>query len=142
MSLSQLVYVSRRTRDLSAGALEQVVRASAARNAARGVTGVLLCCGTHVMQLLEGDAAVVDPLFDTIRADPRHTAVERLLAKPVRKRMFPEWAMGLADLNQNAPLNRPRLIELLETIRTRTDTAGHSVEARVLLNDFRQQLAA
>ncbi len=140
MSLVQLIYVSRRTPKLSRRLLDQIVHESAARNAARDVTGLLLCCGEHVMQLLEGDAGVIESLFETISRDPRHTSVEPLLKKPIRRRMFPQWGMGLADLDKKATLDRTRLNELLETIRTRTDTSTHSVEARILLNDFRQQL--
>ncbi len=140
MALSQLIYVSKRTKSLSGALLESIVRDSEVRNARLGVTGVLLCCGEHVMQLLEGEPEVIEPLFVRISADPRHAAVERLLSKPVRKRMFPEWGMGMADLDKQVTLNRPRLIDLLETIRARTETSTHSIEARVLLNDFRQQL--
>lgn len=140
MSLFQLIYVSKRTPSLSRTLLESIVRDSEIRNRRCGATGVLLCCGEHIMQLLEGESDVVEPLFARISADPRHTAIERLLSKPVRRRLFPEWGMGLADLDKKGALDRPRLAELLETIRARTDTSSHSVEARVLLNDFRQQL--
>ncbi len=140
MALAQIIYVSRRAPRLSRRSLDSIVRESEKRNADRGVTGVLLCCGDNVMQLLEGEADVITPLFEHIAEDPRHTAVELILQKPVRRRLFPEWGMALADLEKKAALNRPRLLGLIQTIRARTDTSAHSVEARVLINDFKQQL--
>jgi hypothetical protein len=140
MPLSQLVYVSRRTPRLSQRLLDQVVSDSEARNRTRDVTGILLCCSEHVMQLLEGESDVIRPLFERIAHDPRHTAVELLLDKPIRKRMFPEWGMGLADLDKKGSLDRARLMNLIDTVRARTHTGTTSVEGRLLLNDFRQQL--
>ena len=57
-------------------------------------------------------------------------------------RMFPEWGMELADLNHKATLDRARLLRMVEDVRANADTSHYAVEARILLQDFRQQLAA
>ncbi|MBC7785321.1 MAG: BLUF domain-containing protein [Burkholderiales bacterium] len=142
MQLGQLIYVSRCTSALTSEVLSEIVARSEKSNAARNITGVLMCCGPNVIQLLEGDPAEIEVVFQKIALDPRHTNVECLLRKDARKRMFPEWGMGVADLNSRTMLNRGRLMRLVDDIRGQYDTAGLNVEARVILNDFRQQLAA
>jgi hypothetical protein len=142
MALIHLVYVSRRTPALGADELKRIVAQSTRRNRAREITGVLLCCGEHVMQLLEGEQAVVDATFERIRNDPRHQDVQLLLHKPVGKRLFPESRMALAELHRRFRLDRGRLIHLVDYVRTSEDTSLHTVETRILLSDFHQQLNA
>ena len=140
MALTQLVYVSRRPITLDRRVLEDIVARSARFNASRGITGILLCCGQHFIQLLEGELAEVMELFERIRCDERHTDVRCLLVKNVARRLFPEWGMGLADLDAQGVLNTDRLRRLLDDVRAAHDTGPFSLEARLLLNDFRAQL--
>ena len=139
-ALTQVVYVSRRTAELSDQKVAEIVRTSAERNLGRGVTGVLLACGPHFMQLLEGDGRVVDGLFERIAADPRHTDVRLLLRKAVARRLYPEWGMKAFAPGEEAVLDRGRLARMIDDIQARQNTRDWPVEAKVLLNDFRQQL--
>jgi hypothetical protein len=140
--LTQLVYVSRATPDLDRQALEKIVARSARRNADRGITGVLLSCGRQFMQLLEGDAETLAEVYRVIASDPRHADVELLVKKQVDRRLYPEWGMELIDLRTGAKLDRARLLSLVTELQTRYNTARYSAEARMLLSDFRQQLAS
>ncbi len=142
MALTQLLYVSRRTPLLKRDVLEAIVERSALANARRNITRVLLCCGTGIMQLLEGELADVKALYDVIEIDPRHDQVHALVCKSVRKRLFPEWGMGMADLDRKGTLDTRRLMQLVQDIRAMNDTSHFGVEARVLLSDFKQQLNA
>jgi hypothetical protein len=142
MALAQVVYVSTRTPQLTRTVLDSIVTQSATANAVRDITGVLLCCGDHVMQLLEGDLAAVFPLFQRIQNDWRHTSVQLLLCKNIERRPFPEWGMTMADLERPFSLDRERLSALMDAIRLTTDTGACGVEARMLLHDFRQQVRA
>lgn len=142
MSVTQLIYVSRRTKQLTLNELEQIVIASEIANRHRNVTGVLLCCGIGIMQLLEGDASVVIGLAEKIQRDPRHTQVEVLVNKTVGRRLFPEWGMGMVDLDRKVNIDRERLMRLVNDVRAVHNTSNLAVEARVLLSDFRQQLDA
>jgi hypothetical protein len=58
-----------------------------------GVTGALICRHDVYLQLIEGDADAVDPLFQRISADDRHLAVTLLGRAEVSGRLFPDWAM-------------------------------------------------
>ena len=139
-TLTQVVYVSRRADGLTERTIDEILSTSAERNRARGVTGVLLMCGRHFMQLLEGDEAVVDPLFQRIAADPRHRDVHKLLRKRVGKRLCPDWGMKAFNPAEEAVLDRARLARMIDDIQARQNTRDWPVEAKVLLNDFRQQL--
>jgi len=140
MALAQLIYVSRRTPALSLDTLNEIVTFSTQRNASRSVSGILLCCGKDLMQLLEGELEDIVTLYDRIRQDSRHTHVSCLYCKNVTRRLCPEWGMGLADLQSKAVLDRSRLSKLIDDIRLNVDTSHFAVEARVLLRDFKQQL--
>ena len=140
MALAQLIYVSRASKALVGDDLQAVAAQSATDNAKRDVTGVLLCCGPHLMQLLEGEVAEIVALFEHIRRDPRHSEVELLICKNVNKRLCPDWGMELVDLDARAILKRDRLTSLIDDLRSRHNTAHFSAEARLLLHDFKQQL--
>ena len=69
-----------------------------ARNLARGVSGILLYVEGSFFQVLEGEAAVVDPLFARIACDPRHSRVTMIMREPIARRAFDGWSMGFAEL--------------------------------------------
>ena len=140
MSLAQLIYISRRNDELTLPVLMDIVEKSKIANAARGITGLLLCCGDDLMQLLEGELNAIQSLYEVIREDSRHSKVKCLICKNVRKRIFPEWGMGLADLDHKSELNRDRLVQLIADVRASHDTSEFGVEARILLHDFKLQL--
>lgn len=140
MDVTQVVYTSRRADGLSDAELEAIVAASARRNRDRDVSGVLMLCGRSVMQLLEGDAGVVDALYARIAADPRHSDVHRLLRKRVARRLCPQWGMKLLDPVESGVLDLKGLAAMIADVQASHDTAGFSIGARVLLNEFRERL--
>lgn len=92
-----LLYCSHARMDMSADDLAVLVRAAHARNRAIHVTGVLLYRQRMFMQYLEGDEAVVHALLDRIGQDGRHRDVRVVFEDYVAERLFPDWAMALAD---------------------------------------------
>ncbi len=97
--LIRLVYVSAATRPFTPQQLHQLLTLARLRNAAAGVTGVLLYLNGSFLQVIEGPAGVLDRLLTTISADPRHDRVRVLLREPVDGRDFGDWSMGLARLD-------------------------------------------
>ena len=71
-----------------------ILQVSRRRNLRIGVTGLLLYDAAHFFQLLEGEDAVVDALFRTILADPRHRDVRVLTEGPIARRAFSSWSLG------------------------------------------------
>ena len=138
--LAQLVYVSRRSETLSPEIMWEIVAKSEKANRDRGISGAMLCCGSSIMQLLEGQPAEVERLFEKIAADARHRDVQCLLRKSIRRRLFPEWGMMLADLDRGAKISAERLTQLIEAVRANIDTGELTVEARILIADFKLQM--
>lgn len=137
MELITLVYVSSAVRSFKDSDLVDILRFSRESNAKKGITGLLLFNDGNFMQILEGDAQVVDDLHLKITNDHRHTGIVTLLRRPIQNRNFSEWKMGFKDigtLNEeeklglsdylDRPLNDPKYVSdsnlayiLLETFK-------------------------
>ena len=98
-SLIHCIYASSATGDFDESALRALLRTTRAANARRGVTGMLIHCEGSFFQVLEGDADVIDTLYATIAADPRHEKVTRIIHEPIAARSFGDWTMGYAKLS-------------------------------------------
>jgi hypothetical protein len=100
--MKSVLYISVVDPDLESDAIENLVSHSQSRNLADGVTGVMLFNGLNFMQLIEGDAPVIDACYARIRIDPRHSGVTTLREEPIAVREFPEWAMRYSLVEQPA----------------------------------------
>ena len=99
----QLMYCSRKTRDMDEAALTDLVVQAARRNARHRISGTLLAgCGLY-LQFLEGPVQELDALWEQLKHDRRH-ARPQLLMKNLRGagRLYP--ATPLALLHPAAPL--------------------------------------
>jgi hypothetical protein len=103
----QLVYASSATCPMTPSALEALLGTARSKNERLGVTGMLLYRDARFVQVLEGPQHTVRTLYDTIRADDRHTAVIPLRERLVDQREFPGWAMGFSDLDRARPETLP-----------------------------------
>lgn len=90
----QTAYVSSAQTPLTAEDIEHILSASRANNERRGITGMLLYSEGNFMQVLEGERAAIDALFDVIERDPRHRGMIRLFSDEIEQRDFPAWSMG------------------------------------------------
>lgn len=90
--VTQLIYLSQPfgyDSTMLAGILMEARR----NNPRHGITGALICRQDIYLQLVEGDAEAIDPLFARILVDDRHLAVTLLARSEVEDRIFPDWAM-------------------------------------------------
>jgi hypothetical protein len=109
MSLQELVYTSVSQPHAHPDDVKDILTSSERNNLASSITGLLLYDGERYIQILEGDASNVDRLFETIKKDHRHDALELLHQGPITGRSFQEWRMAyeslpmgiLADLAEN-----------------------------------------
>ncbi|MDQ6649786.1 MAG: BLUF domain-containing protein [Actinomycetota bacterium] len=92
--MRRLVYASRAVAPFSVEDLLELLQSARTRNEAGGVTGMLVYASGSFLQLIEGDDAPVEVIWDRIRMDPRHTALRVLGDAPARSRLFGEWSMG------------------------------------------------
>ncbi|MBM4359041.1 MAG: BLUF domain-containing protein [Deltaproteobacteria bacterium] len=117
MALKRIKYVSRFAEDLTQADVEAIAEVSQRNNAAREVTGVMASSGRLFYQVLEGPAEVVDALYATIAADPRHTDVLLLRSQSdVATRLFPQWSMHLVNLDDASAVRLAPLRELLTAV--------------------------
>lgn len=135
-SLHRLVYFSRATvnaADELAPIMDSILAAAVARNARRGVSGVLLACDKWFLQALEGDRLRVGEIYYLISQDARHRDLRIIKAGPIERRDFKEWGMCGRTLSPTddaivstlesrksfdpADLSPQGALKLLETVR-------------------------
>jgi Sensors of blue-light using FAD len=109
-NLIHLIYASTAMQEFSAEDLLQLLTHARTKNARLGLTGMLLYTENNFFQVLEGEPAVVDELFQTISHDERHMKTVTIIREPIAKRSFGEWTMGFvsvtsADLQDITGLN-------------------------------------
>ena len=107
-----LLYQSDARLAQTSGSLDRILRASVPRNAAEGITGLLMYgemtllpdVPGQFLQWLEGSEAAVVASYERIRRDRRHADVRVLARGPAADltgsggRLFPEWSMELRRL--------------------------------------------
>ena len=97
----QLIYASAATVDFSEEDLRKLLQVARRNNAKDGVTGMLVYQDGAFLQILEGDPAAVQRVYDKIEKDPRHNNVKLLLRTEIEERSFGEWQMGFFNATGN-----------------------------------------
>jgi hypothetical protein len=97
-SLIHCIYASAATRRLENEDLASLLEEARASNERMGLTGMLLHVEGSFLQVLEGQASVVDPLYARIARDPRHEQVTLVIHEPIAKRAFQGWTMGYESM--------------------------------------------
>lgn len=95
--LTTLAYASNALVPVHSADMLDIARASLRNNARLGVTGALFFDGRQFYQVLEGDDTIIACLYDTIRADPRHTDVQLVYYRKLPERRFADWSMKFVD---------------------------------------------
>lgn len=104
--LIQLVYASRTTfmvsRDFKGidPTVGRILLQSRKNNKRSELGGVLYFGEGNFFQCLEGDAALVDVLYQKILVDPRHQDLKKLSRKNVEQRSFASWDMKFVPLEE------------------------------------------
>ncbi|WP_196083478.1 diguanylate phosphodiesterase [Enterobacter hormaechei] len=101
--LTTLIYRSQLSLTCTSAALSALVEQARIRNTEQGISGILLSRGRDVLQILEGTEQSVVALFNTIRADDRHTGVVELMRDYAPRRRFEDVGMLLFDLDVQTP---------------------------------------
>jgi hypothetical protein len=107
MALYEIIYTSLASNDLPAQELAGLLDKARERNRRLGVTGIMVYRQREFMQLLEGERAVVQALYDKILSDPRHKQVSKLWDGPIAERSFPSWGMAFVAPEEMALAGKP-----------------------------------
>jgi hypothetical protein len=135
-SLVSLTYTSAATRLLSVTELVELIEQIRPKNERLGITGLLLYSGGNVIQTLEGTSRAVDEVFDAIRVDRRHDAVDVVERRDVDERAFGSWSMGFRNVSAREV---DQLQDFGAFVRESVgrDLAPHAASAFELLEKFR-----
>lgn len=90
--VTQLIYMSQPF-GFDTAILAGILATARRNNPRHAITGALICRQDVYLQLIEGDAAALDALFERISRDDRHLDVTLLNRGEVANRLFPDWAM-------------------------------------------------
>jgi len=97
-SLSHIIYCSAASAGFDEAQIPSILERARADNSARHITGMLLYIQRSFFQVLEGDSATIEAVYEKIASDPRHHRVTRIVAEPILRRSFGEWTMGFSTL--------------------------------------------
>jgi hypothetical protein len=131
--MHQVVYSSAAVEAFSEAQLTDLLSRARQNNERLGVTGMLLYHEGSFLQVVEGDADVLETLFQSIARDKRHHRVVPLLRRPIEGRHFEKWKMGFAAA-KNLPAHMPGFSDYLR-LRGNPAEAGNAAER--LLAAFR-----
>lgn len=94
-----LIYGSTATHTMSDEELIELLRTCKEKNAARGVTGMLLYHDNTFLQVLEGEQETVEDLYAVIQKDERHNKVYLISRRNIKEREFGDWSMSFFNLH-------------------------------------------
>ncbi len=129
--LLSLVYMSAADEPFDQPRLDALLEHTRARNAASGLSGLLVYKDGRFMQLLEGPEAAVLETYQRITEDPRHTDVGLLVEERIHTPRFGEWTMAFDRDHETA------LPDGFDTFLSDGDRSADTSKARALLRWFR-----
>jgi hypothetical protein len=100
--MHHIAYISRAVRPLTDEDLHELLTQCRRDNAHHHITGILFYSHGNIAQLFEGDPEIIEPLFERISRDGRHSNVQKLIDKPIAARSFTEWSMAFHPLESAA----------------------------------------
>lgn len=112
--LIHLIYASCATRELGPNGLTDILQKSRELNKPLNITGMLLHSDGNFFQVLEGEAAPVDALYEKLNLDKRHQQLTLIIREPIAKRSFAEWSMGFSSATPEELANIDGLNDFFE----------------------------
>ena len=106
--------MSAATRQFDSNELTDLLIKARVRNESLGVSGMLVYHDGAFLQILEGDERVVDPLYERISRDWRHTNCALLLRSYTDHRSFEDWNMGFVDTDHEETKSLPGFSDFFE----------------------------
>lgn len=115
--LLSVAYVSRPKCRFTNLELADLWEGATEKNERLGITGGLYYDGRVFFHVLEGDSAVVWPLLERIRQDPRHSDLEVLAENDIASPSFRYWPVKFIDGRGSERLQEKFAPEALGTMR-------------------------
>lgn len=142
-TLVSITYQSRANGDFTWAQLDDLTRAAQGRNRAAGITGVLLYEDGRFFQTIEGPVEALEPVWQSIRSDPRHRYIDILAMNTSRLRMYSGWDMRWMRKGRESgrgldflePRNQPKQYARL-ALQSSSDALVAELEARLQAIDL------
>jgi hypothetical protein len=138
--LKFVVYVSHAVKPFTEAELVTLLERTRLRNQRAGITGMLLYKDGNFMQVLEGEASVVDATLTRIERDPRHTGLVVIEEGSHKEREFGDWSMAYRNLNDTAVHAMPGYSQFMNLHFDPGELAGSASVCRELLQLFRDSM--
>lgn len=138
MSLISLVYVSFASHPMTDEELQAILAEARDFNKPNNITGMLLYRDGFFIQALEGEAEVVEPLYNGISKDERHKNVLLVYKNTITERSFSDWSMGFNKIEAGDGGDLPGFTDFLAKPSAEYFT-DHPSRATVLLESFKNK---
>jgi hypothetical protein len=135
--LKQLIYCSDASEAIDAPALQLILDGARSRNAELGITGMLLYSNGRFIQVLEGEADVLEVLYAKIANDPRNDHVRTVMRRSIAERDFPNWSMAYRTLSTDDMTAHPQVNDFFSPQFDERNFREFASPARFLLLAFR-----
>lgn len=106
------------------------------KNICLNVTGILLYHDRKIMQIFEGEKAVVNDLFERIKKDTRHTDVIKLIDFKIKKRSYGDWSMAFRNLSDKGWLTIEGYLNLDDKQSVLEHATNKTAYLEMIINSF------
>ena len=90
----QIIYSSKSSTPMQSDDLEEILEQARRSNASKGITGALVYVDGVFLQIVEGEADVVQNLMGRISRDVRHETIAVLWEGQIPSAVFSDWNMA------------------------------------------------
>jgi uncharacterized membrane protein (DUF373 family) len=135
-----LTYASTALHEWSAEELLQLLKQCRTNNGAKNITGILLYANGTFFQVLEGEEATVNSVYDMIEKDERHKDCTIIERQKITERAFPYWSMGFEKIDAKELSKMEGLNDFFEHDFTPSGFASHKNIIGPLLTHLRGKL--
>ncbi len=97
--MRSIAYVSQATGEWTEEDFESLLDISRRRNLDDEISGLLVFCRGHFLQVVEGAEQPVADLISRISSDSRHTDITMIYESDIEDRIFPQWSMGFEKVD-------------------------------------------
>ncbi|WP_435257642.1 diguanylate phosphodiesterase [Thioclava sp. FR2] len=98
--LIHIIYSSAAKTHFGPEELLALLGSARSKNTSLNISGMLLHIEGSFLQVIEGNEADIDALFETISEDPRHGNIVTIVRESIPRRAFSDWSMGFADISR------------------------------------------
>ncbi len=134
--LHQIIYTSAARPSATLEDFKAIAQQASVKNKSIGVTGIMLFTDGVIFQVLEGEQAVVEALYERIARDKRHSGILRMISRRAPRREFAQWSMGFSEMSIEHVTDLAFL--LTKTTLEQALPANPSPELRILSSSYAQ----